>query len=291
MTQERRVETKPSRTAKIVCYMRALGYKEVGEPIANDYLAAYFLSPSLRERIESAENRAQILANEVPPTNYAYLTARTRHLDQLFQHALTDGTEQIVLLGAGYDSRSYRFTNVPDGFRIFEVDAPTTQNAKRRYLQLANIEPPPHLTYIPIDFNLSRLEDVMPLAGFDANKKTLYIWEGVTYYIEAYAVDGTLTFIRDNSPSGSKVAFDYITDRLVFGDFSDYGAEEAASAVAEAGEPFIFGLPEGGVADFLASRGFALVQHFSPDEFHAAYLDGRFGRIYGFFQNAVAEVT
>ncbi len=290
MSQDRRIETKPSHTAKIVCYMRALSYKEVGEPIANDYLAAHFLSPPVRERIESAENRTQILASEVPPANYAYLTARTRHLDQLFQQALTDGTEQIVLLGAGYDSRSYRFTKVPDGLRIFEVDAPTTQNAKRRYLQAANIEVPPHLTYIPIDFNLSRLEDVLPLAGYATDKKTLFIWEGVTYYIEAYAVDGTLTFIRDNSAAGSKAAFDYIHDRLLFSDFSDYGSEQAAAAVAEVGEPFIFGLPEGEIAAFLESRGFELTQHFNPEEMHAAYLDGRFGRIYGFFQNAVATV-
>ncbi len=290
MSQDRRIETKPSHTAKIVCYMRALAYKEVGEPIANDYLAHHFLSPPLRARIESAENRAQILASEVPAANYAYLTARTRHLDQLFQQALTDGTEQIVLLGAGYDSRSYRFTNVPNGFRIFEVDAPTTQAAKRRYLQNANIEAPPHLTYIPIDFNLNRLEDVLPLAGFAPNKQTLFIWEGVTYYIEAYAVDGTLAFIRDNSTAGSKVTFDYITDRIVFGDYSDYGAQEAATAVADAQEPFIFGLPEGSVAEFLASRGYELTQHFTPEEFHAAYLDARFGRIYGFFQNAVAQV-
>ena len=285
-----RVETKPSQTAKIVCYMRALAYKEVGEPIANDFLAHHFLSPNLRARIESAEHRAQILENEVPSANYAYLTARTRHLDQLFEAALHDGTEQIVFLGAGYDTRPYRFPNVPDGFRIFELDAPTTQNAKREYMQLANIEAPPHVTFVPIDFNRSRMEDVLPLAGYDTTKRTLFIWEGVTYYIEAYAVDSTLAFIRDNAPAGSRVAFDYIVERLALGDRSDYGADEAAAAVDEVDEPFIFGLPEGGVADYLASRGFELTQHFTPDEFHAGFLDDRFGRIYGFFFNAVAAV-
>jgi methyltransferase (TIGR00027 family) len=270
--------------------MRALAYKEVGAPIANDYLAPDFLSPPLRERIESAENRADILANEISITNYAYLTARTRHLDQLFQQALTDGTEQIVLLGAGYDSRSYRFLDVPDQLHIFEVDAPTTQDAKRSYLEKAAIVVPPHVTFIPIDFNQSGLAEVLSPAGYDPTKKTLFIWEGVTYYIEAHAVDGTLVFIRENSPAGSQVAFDYIFDRVVLGDFSDFGAEEAESAVAEVGEPFTFGLPEGEIGAFLAERGFLLTQHFTPEELHATYLDARFGRIYGFFQNAVATV-
>ena len=52
---------------------------------------------------------------------------RTRHIDAVFADALAGGARQVVLLGAGLDSRAYR---APDGVRqtrVFEVDFPPTQ--------------------------------------------------------------------------------------------------------------------------------------------------------------------
>ena len=283
------IESKPSVTAKMVCYMRALGYREMGAPVAQDHLAELFLSPSLRAQVQSDEIRPNLFKDpDMQMANYSYLTARTRHLDRIFSEALAANIEQVVVLGAGYDSRSYRFTDVPDGTQVYEVDAPTTQAAKLKYLGFADIAPPAHLHFVPINFNHEKIEDVLLKAGYDASLKTLFLWEGVTYYISAEAVDGTLAFIQQNAAPGSTVAFDYIYEPLARRDFRYYGSEQAFTVVEEYGEPFVFGIPENGIEAFLSERGFDLAEHYTPDQFQGRYLDDRFEPMYGFMVNAVA---
>ncbi len=292
MTSERLIESKPSHTAKIVCYMRALAYREYGPPVARDHLAAQFLSPKIRAMVADDAQRASLLnLPDFQPANLSYLTARTRHLDRVFEEALADGVAQIVFLGAGYDSRSYRLGQDATNVQIFEVDAPTTQAAKRKYLDLAQIAVPPHVTFVSINFNYERLEDVLKAAGYDAGKRTLFVWEGVTYYISAEAVTDTLNFIWENSAENSIVAFDYIYEPMTRQQFNYHGGKEAYDVVAAAGEPFIYGIPEGEIEAFLAAHRFSLLKHYTPDEFQARYLDDRFDPLYGFMVNAVAQVT
>lgn len=289
---ERRIETKPSQTAKMVCYIRAFGFREVGPPIARDHLAELFLSPKMRAQVADDGLRAALLQHDDFQTaNYSYLTARTRHLDRVFEDAIAKGIEQIVLLGAGYDSRCYRFAQALGAVPMFEVDAPTTQAAKRRYLDLAEIDVPAQVTFVPINFNDERLEDVLAEAGYAADKRTLFIWEGVTYYISAEAVTNTLNFIRSQSAQGSIVAFDYIYAPVARQEFNYHGAQAAYEAVARQGEPFVFGIAEGAIEPFLREHGFDLVEHFTPAQFQASYLDSRFAPMYGFMLNAVALVA
>lgn len=283
-----RIQSKPSQTAKVVCYMRSLAYLEEGPPIANDHLASLFLSPKTRKRIQSKEERKTIIEQEIQPANYSYLTARTLHLDRLFQEAIIHETKQVVLLGAGYDSRAYRFHNVPEGFRVFEVDIPTTQKAKQRYLKLAQIETPSHVHFVPIDFLHESLYDALCLAGYSTSQKTLFLWEGVTYYISAQAVIDTLRFVQQHSGAGSRIAFDSLYAHTIAGDYRDHGAKEAVSAVAHVGEPFIFGIPKGKIASFLEQQGCKLLQQYSASEFQKAYLTESFPPMYGFMVNAVA---
>lgn len=287
---EARLQTQSSLTAKIVCYMRALSYLEVGSPIANDNLAELFLSPKVRERIQSPDARNEILVHESLPANYSYITARTSHLDRCCEEAIQRGVEQIVILGAGYDSRAYRFAEESGIARFFEVDAPTTQEAKKKYLGYAGITTPESLTYVPTNFNEQSLEDTLLPAGFKPSLQTLFLWEGVTYYISAEAVEQTLRFVRGYGAPGSQLAFDWMVEEAVKGDHTYHGASLAFAAVSAAGEPFVFGIPEGTIQDYLAHHGFDLLEHYPPHRMQATYLDERFPQMYGFMHNSVAKV-
>jgi methyltransferase (TIGR00027 family) len=226
---------------------------------------------------------------------YEYFIARTAYLDQVVQQALCGGVSQIVFLGAGYDTRPYRFNSIIKGTRIFELDAGPTQQRKRRLLAQANVPIPPQLVYVSINFEKEAFADVLSNAGFDRNGKTLFVWEGVTYYLSPDAVEDTLGFIRDNSPSGSTLCFDYMIQA------PDLASRYGVSAVLEAwrktysSEHVQFGIEEGKIESFLSQRGFRLLENLAPDEIEKRFLalrDGSLaGRVVALFNLARASVS
>jgi methyltransferase (TIGR00027 family) len=94
--------------------------------------------------------------------------------------------------------------------RIFELDIASTQQRKKQFLQQANVPIPAQLAFVSIDFERDTLAEVLTRAGFNENKKALFIWEGVTYYLSVRAVDKTLAFVRSHSPVSSNICFDYM---------------------------------------------------------------------------------
>ena len=178
------VEEKPSETALFAALRRALANKEFGnEEFGPDYLAEKFLPPHFRFflKFKKIQANTKEKLNEFLPGMNEYMIARTAYFDRLFAEALTEQRAQIVLLGAGYDTRAYRFANLNHGTKIFELDASPTQEQKRKYIQSARISVPEHVEFVPINFNTQRVEDVLKEAGYQDDQKTLFIWEGVIY--------------------------------------------------------------------------------------------------------------
>ena len=91
-----------------------------------------------------------------------------------------------------------------------------------------------------------QIPDESKKAGYDPGQKTFFIWEGVTMYISAEAVDSTLQFIATGSAPGSSVVFDYMPLGAVQNDFERYPDIRRLSFwVAYRGEPLVFGIKEG----------------------------------------------
>jgi methyltransferase (TIGR00027 family) len=119
------------------------------------------------------------------------VVARTRLIDETIATALAEPIEQVVILGAGFDSRAYRLPSMR-GIVVFEVDHPDTQAIKRQALARARSAPPQHVRFVAIDFNRQSLDSVMPAAGYRESTRTFILWEGVTSYLTEAAVDTTL---------------------------------------------------------------------------------------------------
>ncbi len=122
------------------------------------------------------------------------LFCRTRFIDDALAAALKDGAEQVVSFGAGFDTRAFRIPGV-DKIRFYELDLPAPQRYKQRRLEKYYGKVPDHVTFIPIDFDRQDIATEMAGVGFQEGVKTFFIWEGVTQYITAEAVDGTLAFV------------------------------------------------------------------------------------------------
>ena len=286
-----------SRTAEYMALFRAL---ESGRPAATrlftDRFARGFLPPSLRaveavSRLPFAGALIPWLIHRWWPGPLGAGICRTRFIDDALRAALQSGVGQVMILGAGFDSRAYRIPGI-ERTHVFEVDHPATQAAKRARLEHLLGQLPAHVTFVPIDFNQQALADVLTSAGLEPRARSFVIWEGVTNYLTAEAVDTTLRFLARATPPGSRILFTYIHRGILDGSVHFEGAQESIVTVGRAGEPFTFGFDPAELPGYVAQRGLALVEDVGAADYRARYLDplGRHDKVSEFYRAALVEV-
>jgi len=141
-----------------------------------------------------------------------HVALRTAAIDAAIRSARAEGIPQLVLLGAGLDARAFRMSELSDT-KVIEVDFPSTQSLKRARAG-ERVPTARELRWAPIDFERDSLDEVLARAGHDRDRKTIWIWEGVTMYLAAEAVDATLAVVRDRSAPGSTLLVTYMTEEL-----------------------------------------------------------------------------
>jgi methyltransferase (TIGR00027 family) len=260
-----------SRTAEYMALFRALETVRPRERrLFADPLAASFLSSPLAAVVTTA--RLPGLRTAVPwlidrryPGPRPSAIARTKVLDDALVTAVAGGAEQLVILGAGYDSRAYR---LPGAARldVFEVDHPDTQAVKRRTLAHVLGGLPAHVHFVAVDFDRDDLAAALERAGLQRGRPTFVLWEGVASYLTADAVDATVRWAHDATGDGSELAFTYVHRGLVDGTVHFPHAEAWTRSVAAAGEPFVFGFDPAVLPAYLRERGWMLVEDVSTTE-------------------------
>ena len=187
---------------------------------------------------------------------------RTRFFDDAMREYL-DKVDQVVVLGAGWDTRSYSLLKEAD-VQAFEADAAETQTQKLESLGAANIDTS-DVIFAAADFNKESWLDALERVGFDSNKPTFVLWEGVTYYLEAEAVEATLQTVAEQLAPGSAIAFDYPARHIVEGNTSlSYRMTTLAARLV--GEPWTFGISTEApakeqLAKFLEQNGLRLAEY------------------------------
>lgn len=266
-------EDQPSEIARGAALLRALAAVDEREEIRGpDYLAEIFLAGNRKSSLKDPAIKEWLIKYYLPFGTYAYSIARTAYFDHVVGQALRDNIPQIVFLGAGYDSRPYRFSAHIKETSIFELDNDNTQQRKRELLKQANIPIPEQLVYVPVVDDKDTLKDLLVMAGFDNNKLSLFVCEGITYYLPAAEVDDILGFIKSNSPAGSTVCFDYnyLPPEMAGGGSMDELQEIMKPAgAAEAGR---FGIEEGQIGTFLGKMEFIVLEHLTAEELEKRYL-------------------
>ncbi len=278
-------EGKLSVTAEGTTAARALYYQHPDEKIRNgDYMARQMVHPDYWHYSLYCKEFA--LGMEVVKTYrqtvVTYINARTKHMDGILEEAGKNGIQQMVNLGAGYDSRAYRYHKSMPDVRFFEIELPAmVVEKKRRVIEILG-KVPDYVTFVPIDFNTQNIPDELTKAGYDPSLKTLFIWEGVTYYISAEAVEATLRFIRDQSAPGSSVVFDYLTLGSIQEDWKKYpDAQRLSFWVKYRGEPFVFGIPEEQEQQWIEQRGLKMISDLNREDLEERYLTMSNGELVG----------
>jgi methyltransferase (TIGR00027 family) len=263
-----------SMTAENNAAVRALeATRPPDQRICHDPQAKYFLADHLFQASDPSKLLEQLIAGweMVLPGICNAILARTRLIDEVLARIIGNGLDQLVILGAGYDTRALRFDMVQRGVRVFELDHPATQTEKLRRLKRYLPSHPPGITYIPIFFGQENLRAKLSTNGYDSDKSTFFIWEGVTYYLPAAAVDDTLAFIAKNAPTGSAVAFDYFPSSVAAGFSERMEARALYKTLKQRGEELRFGLDPEDLNTFLNRRGFQLIDHLSAADCKQLY--------------------
>ncbi len=221
-----------------------------------------------------------------------FLAAREHYIDDILKVYINQGLLQLVILGAGFDSRAFQFEELKVQAKVFEVDHPATQKDKLARVVKIFGEVPKHITFVPVDFNVDTLEKRLFDSGYDARLKTLFIWQGVSMYLSSDAVDDTLKFVTQHSGPGSAIVFDYIYREALDGVQKHGEISNMRRYRFMTGEGLTFGIEEGRIEPFLNERGFRKASDMGAEGLKQAYFTGENAgrKIASWYGIVVAEV-
>lgn len=286
-----------SRTAEYMAFFRAMETKRApGRRLLQDDLARLFLRPSLRFAAEACRWAPIALALRCYidfrwPGARTSAIARTCFIDDASGAAIQSGFTQVVILGAGFDSRAWRISGMSQ-VAVFEVDHPSTSARKQAILESAGISHSTRVRFVGLDFDSKSLGEAMKAAGFHDARPALILWEGVTNYLTAQAVEETLSWCAKNAP-GSRLVFTYINQEVLQNPERYFGTEKIANILNTAEERWTFGLNPGDLMSYLGDHGLLLDSDIGASEYRARYYSARRAskmRGYEFYRIAVAHV-
>ncbi len=263
---------RPSRTAQLMAIQRGLeSARPATTGLFQDPLARRFVSPAWRlallgARLVVVRRAIEAIYDRVGgPGPRASAIARTRLIDDLICEA-SPSIDQLVILGAGYDTRAHRLGCLAD-VAVYEIDHPKTQADKRTVLSGSKPLTTAMTRYVAVDFEHDDLIAALIASGYQRPQRSMFLWEGVTQYLSCNAVEKTLSAIHQAGRQGDTLAFTYIDDAVVNGERDRF--PEAARwlhGTAKRGESWIFGLNPANLHDYLRQRGFCLASDLSTRE-------------------------
>lgn len=186
---------------------------------------------------------------------HAHIVLRLRYTDDICEAAISEGIDQIVLLGAGFDTMSLR--KASNAVTIYEVDAPRTQADKRGITEeLLPRQRNSRTVWVPVDFEQDELRERLLASGFDPNRRSVIIWVGVTIYLTGRAIEKTVADLAALCAPGSRLLVDYIDGGVVTATTPWRSARRITRVVARSGEPYRSGYTATELSQLLATHGF-----------------------------------
>ena len=269
---------RPSSTAEATTIARAAElHRPHGQRIVTDDFAPLFLSTVGRVavgvlRFGAPGFRALERTELAAPLTFSL--CRHKFIDVHLASALDDGVDQVLILGAGYDSRAYRFARQLRGRPVHEVDlAPLS----RRKAAIVARHPEAFggiaIRRVEINFRTESLAERLLESGFTVGARTFVVWEGVSMYLDREAVEQTLATLHDLVGKGSIIAMDF-WHAVASGQPIDRARRALTRAFTLIGEPLTFSIAPDAVGKLLGSHGLSIDDLADADELTARYSTG-----------------
>ncbi len=286
-----------SRTAEYMAFFRALeSARPADARLFADPFAIQFLRPGLRCAARAARRPllraliARYVDHRLPGARTSGI-ARTWVIDDALRQLARAGIDQVVILGAGFDCRAYRLPELAAA-TVFELDQAATGALKVACLKRVLPALPDNVHFVGIDFMRERLPDVLAGAGFEHSRPAVFVWEGVTNYLTADAVDAVMRYVA-TCAAGTHLIFTYVHRGALDGSVHFEDAAAIRRDVARLGEPWTFGLTPEELGAYLQERGLRVKQDSGAHDYRVRCFGAAGANMkgYDFYRVAIASVA
>jgi len=268
-----------SRTAQYMALFRALETKRrPARRLFSDPWAIHFLDKGFKRivRLSAIAPIHRLVTNIIQrriPGALASGIARTQYIDELIHRSIGNGSRQLIILGAGFDTRAVRLVflkNIP----VIEIDHPDTATIKKAIIHKALHGLPRNTRYLQIDFNEQSLAGLLDAEGIDFTLPATIIWEGVTNYLSAETIDSTFSLLG-RFAQGSSVIFTYVHKQVLEEPAAFSGAEKLLGDLDAIEEKWTFGFYPHELPGYLGRYGLRLTEDAGAADYRRRYLPGR----------------
>lgn len=248
-------------------------YTPPGQRLLDDDLALRFLPAGQRLTVRACRwptvRALLVRATESQATGlWASMLCRKRYIDDRVGEALAAGIDQLVVLGAGMDTRAHRLAP-PAGARAFEVDLPANVADKRRRVDAVLGDRAAAVELVALDLATDDLLPALTRHGYAVDRPAVVVWEAVTQYLDDRAVHRTLAALSELAP-GSRLLFTYLRADFLDGTEA-YGAGPVRKRMTGPNPVWRYGLDPAAVDPLLREHGWAELEQVGPAGYRDRY--------------------
>ena len=244
-----------SGTAFVVAEFRAEENAEAA-PLYQDPVVGLFLT-------EETKRAAERVAVRFPPVK-DLVKLRTKYFDDVLERQLFSQFRQVVILGAGLDTRAVRKRS--PGVTYFEIDDAATLNVKQACYQHHGFDV--NVKFIPGNYVVDGTIDLLEQNGFDCGLPSYFIWEGNTMYLPIAGTRKVLAELRSHVKR-FRVSFDYMAESVISKTTGDPGITTLVESFANLGAPWLSGIKD--VKGLARELGLDVIDNFRMAELHQEY--------------------
>jgi methyltransferase (TIGR00027 family) len=248
-----------SGTAFVVAEFRAEENDET-YPLYRDSVVGLFLNEDTRQAAGS-------VAASFPLVR-ALVKIRTKYFDDMLEEHILSGFRQVVILGAGLDTRAVR--KQATDVTYFEIDDAATLELKQTCYEEQGVRA--NVKFIPGNYVTDGMIDLLRENDFDFDLPTYLIWEGNTMYLPLESTKHTMTQLRKHLKQ-FRLSFDYMADAVITKTTGDPGITDLVESFANMGAPWLSGIRD--IQALAHEMNLRVIENFKTAELRQTYWPGR----------------
>ena len=264
----------PASTNKGTALLKLIHQSDPDRILQDDYVN-WFFDESTKAMISSKSRpneNSDDSAGAFSRIAYRFTILREKYIDDFIEGSIESGCRQLLLLGSGYDTRFLRLPSIRKHSVVtFEVDLPDTITEKSAVLKARLGRIPAGLSLISVDLRNTDWKGIFQ-GGFQAAIPTIYVWQGVSYYLPESTVSAVLDIVQRGMVEGSRVVFDSCWPLMLVDNDEIPGIRFNIERLKEIGEPYIFGMEPKDMKLWLQGKGFQNIRLTLSNELEMVYM-------------------
>ena len=245
-------------------------------PILDDSWAIRLLDPATQAQVRDPAyaERSMVWGDFDSAPLFALNVGCLRYAEDEVDRGVERGIDQYLILGAGFDTFALRRGDLRDRLQIYEVDHPDVQALKRARIAKAGASPDGMPTFVPLDFESTRLAEGLGATDFEPERPCVVSWMNTIPYLSEAATQATLRELAELMAPTSRLALNYACD-VPLSETQRAYMQSLQGKVSQSGEPLRARWTPEAFEELLVGVGFRIVEHVSEQVLHSRYFEGR----------------